>query len=86
MKIEKCFGKKVKFGKFSTESENLSEAGGNQKQRGKVHHCLRGMDAPARCATEVNQYARLGMDETRVPRVSVLRALIHSSTCLRAGV
>jgi len=44
MKIEYFF-EKVKLGKFSTESENFSEIGGNLIQR-EMHHCLRGMDAP----------------------------------------
>src|SRR6218665_2250512 len=35
MKIKKYFREKVKFGKFSVESENFSETGGNLKQRGK---------------------------------------------------
>src|SRR6218665_123295 len=41
MKIEKFLGKKEKFGKFSTESENFSKIGGNLKQGGKMHHGLR---------------------------------------------
>jgi len=36
---------KVKLGKVSAESEIVFENRGNLKQR-KMHHCLRGMDAP----------------------------------------
>jgi len=41
MKIEIFGVEKVKLGKFSTESENFSEIGGNLK-RGEIHHYLRG--------------------------------------------
>ena len=36
----------LKFGKFSTESENFSETGGNLKQRGKCIIASEGMDTP----------------------------------------
>ena len=42
MKIEKIFGKRVKFGKFSTESENFSETEGNLKQGGNASLPQRG--------------------------------------------
>ena len=41
----KIFREKVKFGKFSTESEIFSETEGNLKQ-GEMHHCLRGDGRP----------------------------------------
>ena len=46
----KIFREKVKFLKFSTESENFSKIGGNLEQR-EMHHGLRGMDAPAKYNT-----------------------------------
>jgi len=44
--MERFFREKVKFGKFSTESENFSKIGGNLKQRGKCIMASEGMDAP----------------------------------------
>ena len=41
----KIFREKVKFGKFSTESEIFLKLGGNLKQR-EMDHGLGGMDAP----------------------------------------
>ena len=46
----------VKLEKLSMESENFSKIGGNLKQ-GKMHHCLRGMDAPVQ---EYNFYLSQG--------------------------
>ena len=48
MKIEKKFREKVKFRKFSTESEIFSKIWGKSETGGEIHHGLRGMDAPAR--------------------------------------
>ena len=36
MKIQKFFGKRVKFLKFSRKSENFPKIGGNLKQRGNA--------------------------------------------------
>ena len=46
----KNFLEMAKFEKISTVSENFMEIGGNLKQ-GVMHHCLKGMDAPANLVT-----------------------------------
>src|SRR6218665_2505875 len=42
------FREKVTFLKFSTESEKFSKIGGKSETGRKMHHGLRGMDAPGR--------------------------------------
>jgi len=42
----KIFREKVKFGKFSTESENFSEIGKKSETEGKCIMASGGMDAP----------------------------------------
>jgi len=51
----KFFGEKVKLWKFSTESEIFSEIGGIWN-RGEMHHCLRGMDAPGAASVLILLY------------------------------
>src|SRR6218665_2976792 len=46
MKIEKFFGKREKFLKFSTESGNFSKIGGKSETGGKCIMASGGMDAP----------------------------------------
>jgi len=46
MKIKKFVREKVKFSKFSTESENLAKIGGKSETVGKCIMASEGMDAP----------------------------------------
>src|SRR6218665_3491237 len=71
----KIFWEKVKLGKFSTESEFFSEIGGNLKQR-EMHHCFRGMDAPAHNVTNI-------MISLSSQSLSTPRSYIADKICFR---
>jgi len=45
-KTENCFCEKVNLEKFPMESEKISEIGGEIRNRGEMHHCLRGDGHP----------------------------------------
>src|SRR6218665_4093227 len=46
MKIRKFFEKRSNWGNFPQSQKFFSEIGGKSETGGKMHHCLRGMDAP----------------------------------------